>query len=192
LGADELVHLLLGLELGKLKTLNGIDALVTCQFLGLAVTHLFTESLKFLLVHSALLRLHEVDLGRLLEDLLGDLKSLVEVSLNKSLSELFPVCGVEDKLLELFFVASFDGGATLDSVLSKTILGLLNHILRDEFVGLEEVLEGHGAILLVFRLAKSGALCDKLINELLRRLGAIEFGLLFRLFLSDDKTAEGL
>ena len=77
-------------------------------------------------------------------------------------------------------------------MLSKTFSGLSDHILGDEFVGLKEIVEGHGAILLVLRLTKSLALLDHLVDELSRGLRTLKLSLLFRLLLSDDEAAEGL
>lgn len=77
-------------------------------------------------------------------------------------------------------------------MLSKTFSGLSDHILGDEFVSLKEVVEGHGAILLVLRLTKLLTLLDQFVDELSRRLRTLKLSLLFRLLLSDDEAAEGL
>lgn len=50
-------------------------------------------------------------------------------------------------------------------MLSKTFSGLSDHILGDEFVSLKEVVEGHGAILLVLRLTKLLALLDQFVDK---------------------------
>lgn len=93
LGANELVHLLLGLELGGLELAHGVHALLAGQLLRSAATHTISEGLNLFLVNGSLCGLHEVNLSGLLEDLLGDLKGLVKVGLDQSVGELLPVGG---------------------------------------------------------------------------------------------------
>lgn len=63
----------------------------TCQFNWRASAELVPQILDLFFVERALLGLHEVDLGGFLEDLLGDLQELVQVGLDESVGELFPV-----------------------------------------------------------------------------------------------------
>ena len=192
LASHELVHLLLGLEFGGFELADGVHNLFTCQFDDSALTKGVAESLNFLLVDGSLGWVHKVNLSGLLEDLLGDLKGLVEVSLDEGVGELLPVGSGKDKLLELLLVASGDGCSTLDGVLGETFSGLLMGVLDDDLASLKEVIEGHGAILLVLGLSKKLTFSDEAGDDTCGRLGALELGLLLRLLLGDDESTETL
>ena len=77
-------------------------------------------------------------------------------------------------------------------MLVKTLLGLDVGVLNHNLGGLEEVVESHGAVLLVLRLTKERTFCDDLGNNFLGGLCALELGLLLGLFLGDDDAAEAL
>mmetsp|Transcript_17494 Transcript_17494/g.22165 ORF Transcript_17494/g.22165 Transcript_17494/m.22165 type:complete len:312 (-) Transcript_17494:179-1114(-) len=77
-------------------------------------------------------------------------------------------------------------------MLGKALGRLLDHVLGDDLVRLQEVVEGHGAVLLVLGLTKDFALSDEQLDDLRGGLGAIELSLLLRLLLSDDEAAERL
>ena len=58
-------------------------------------------------------------------------------------------------------------------------------VLNHNFARLEEVVEGHSAILLVLGIAKLFALLDELVNDSLRGLSTLELFLLLRFFLGN-------
>ena len=178
LTAHKLIHLLLCLEFGGLELSNGVNYLFTCQFNRRAIPEFITKCLDFFLVDRALGRLHQVDLCGLLEDGLGYLEGLVEVGLDERVGQLFPVGGCKYKLLELFLIALGNGCPTPDSVICKAILCLKVCVLNHDFAGLEEVVEGHGAVLLVLGIAEHLALLDELVDDSLRGLSTLELFLL--------------
>jgi len=51
-------------------------------------------------------------------------------------------------------------------------------VLHHDFAGLKEIVEGHGAVLLVLGIAEHLALLDKLVNDGLRGLSTLELFLL--------------
>ena len=51
-------------------------------------------------------------------------------------------------------------------------------VLNHDFAGFEEVVEGHGAILLVLGIAEQLALLDELVDDSLRGLSTLELFLL--------------
>ena len=65
-----------------------------------------------------------------------------------------------------FFIFLFDSGATFDLIFLDTFLGLLLLELGNNFHRAKEVVEGHGAILLVLGLAQFFSFLDKLCNNL--------------------------
>ena len=56
----------------------------------------------------------------------------------------------------------------------QAILCLQVCVLHHNFTSLEEVVEGHGAVLLVLGIAKHPALLDELVNDSLRGLCTLE------------------
>ena len=131
-------------------------------------------------------------MSRLLEDLLWNLEGLVEVSLDESIGELFPVGSFKDEVLEFFLISISDGLSSLNLMFKKTILGLVNGILDHDFAGLKEVIERHSSVLLVLWLSKGLTLLNKSINDFLWWHSSIELSLLFRFLLSNNNLSEAL
>ena len=67
----------------------------------------------------------------------------------------------------------------------QAVLCLQVCVFHHDFAGLEEVVEGHGAVLLVLGIAELLALLDKLVNDGLRGLSTLELFLLLRFFLGN-------
>ena len=63
-------------------------------------------------------------------------------------------------------------------MLFETLLGLVIGVLDDNLGSLQEVLEGHAAVLFVLGLSEGGALSMDHADNMRGRLGAVEFGLL--------------
>ena len=63
-------------------------------------------------------------------------------------------------------------------MICKAILCLQVCVLNHDFAGLEEVVEGHGAVLLVLGIAEQLALLDELVDDSLRGLSTLELFLL--------------
>jgi hypothetical protein len=94
--------------------------------------------------------------------------------------------------MELIRVASGESGASLRGKRIQASLRVFSDVLGDELACLKEVVESHGAVLLDLGLSKGHALLDKLIEDLLGRLGALILFLLFRLLLGLHNSAEAL
>ena len=77
-------------------------------------------------------------------------------------------------------------------MLVKTLLGLHVGVSDNDLARLQEVVEGHSAILLVLWLAEQLAFLLDLLDDLGRGLSALKFGLLFRLFLGNHNFTEAL
>ena len=77
-------------------------------------------------------------------------------------------------------------------MLLKTGCGLIVSVPNDDFARLKEVVEGHGAVLLVLGVTELLALCNKGVDDLLGWLGLLKFRLFFRFFLRNDDFAEAL
>ena len=77
-------------------------------------------------------------------------------------------------------------------MLFETLLGLVIGVLDDNLGSLQEVLEGHAAVLFVLGLSEGGALSMDHADNMRGRLGAVEFGLLLRLLLGDHNSTEAL
>jgi len=158
----------------------------------LASAHLLSKGLDLLLVDGTLGGLHQVYLRRLLEDLLGDLEGLVEVSLDESVGKLLPIGCCKNEFLEFLLVTGGNGCSALNSVLGKTSLGFLGGPLDNNLASLKEVLEGHGTILLVLRLTKLLTLLVECSNSFCGRLSTVKFCLLLGFFLRNNQSAEAL
>ena len=98
--------------------------------------------------------------------------------MDECVGQLFPVGGCKNKLLELFFIALCDGCSTSNGVVCQAILCLQMRVLHHDFARLEEVVEGHGAVLLVLGIAELLALLDELVNDSLRGLSTLKLFLL--------------
>ena len=146
--------------------------------------------MNFFFVNSSFSGLHEVDLGRLFKDGLGDLKGLVKIGLDEGISELLPVCCGKHKLLELFLVFGGYGGTAFDGMLFKAFLSLDVGVLNDDFRSFKEIVEGHCAVLLVLGLAKFFAFSNELVNNFFGGLCPGELSLFLRFFLSDHNATE--
>ena len=92
---------------------------------------------------------------------------------------MLPVGSLQNELLELLFILVFDGLTTFLLVLLKTLLCLKEGVLDHELACFEEVVEGHGAVLLVLSLAKLLTFGDELVDDLLGWLGFLKLCLFF-------------
>ena len=94
--------------------------------------------------------------------------------------------------MELILIASAEGGSSLCLHLLQAFLRMLGDVLGDELTCLEEVVEGHGAVLLNLRLTKGHTLLYKLIKHILWRSCALIFLLLLGRLLGLHNIAEAL
>jgi hypothetical protein len=95
-------------------------------------------------------------------------------------------------LLELLLITCGNSGSTDSGVLVETFLGLVISVLDNDLAGLQEKVEGHGAVLLVLRLSEELTLFLDQSDHLGGRLGTIELSLLLRFLLGDHYPAETL
>lgn len=77
-------------------------------------------------------------------------------------------------------------------MLVEAILGLVISVLDNDLAGLQEKVEGHGAVLLVLRLSEELTFFLDQSDHLGGRLGTIELRLLLRFLLGDHYPAETL
>ena len=109
--------------------------------------------------------------------MLGHFEGLIQVGLDERVCELLPVGSLEDELLECFLVIVFNSFTTFDLVNFETFLCLKVGVLDDKLACLKEVIEGHGAILLVLGITKLLAFLGKLLDDLFGWLGFLKFSL---------------
>lgn len=173
LSADELVHLLLGVELGLLHETDTVEYFFTCQFI-LDRSHACVSNLLHLLLKGgSLLRVHHVHLTRLFADLSRYVDTLdgEEESLNilDNLTLEFSSLCASASVLGFPGFSFLEDGTTLDSFFLQDGFAEAGDVLVLNFAGLDEVLESESLVGLHFGLSEVGGFDTHSVNLFLAR-----------------------
>lgn len=117
---------------------------------------------------------------------------LVERSLDQSAAKLLPVRSLKDQVLVVLQLVVFEGLASLSLKIFNLLVGLFHGVLGRDFHSSKEIVESHGAVLLVLDLAEGSAAGQHLLLLFVSEGGLLEFILGFLFFLGSGNFSEGL